>query len=616
MPDQDLQRLTFAIDGELAQDELYAAIEDIVVDSSMRMPSMCQITLNDDMSLKIIASDKFQIGALLEVMSGEDGSGETLFNGEVTAIEPDFEGGGRALLVIYAYDKSHRLHRGKHSRTFLAQTDKKIVEKMVAEADLTLNMVDTGVTHDFMLQNNQTNMEWILMRAEQLDYQFFVDVEEKLHFVPARQTRGSLPDLVWGDNLITFRPRLTTSNQVDKVILYGWDQLNKKEIKGEATPNGLDKPAKISKTGTEFAKSFGAATSVIVSEPVQDVNSANKRAEGMAHALQGEFAYAEGTCYGNDKMVVGGKVNIKLTKEALTKFSGQYKLSSVRHVYRVSTGQWKTHFAISGRRTDSLGALLNSTPSAESRNNGRIHGVVPALVTNFNDPKKVGRVKVKYPWLWNLSGSSPIEIESDWVRIATPSAGADRGFYYMPEVDDEVLVAFEHGDPNRPYIVGGLWNSKDKPPMPSDKVHDGSKITKRMIKSRSGHTILLDDTNGSEQIVIRDKSEKNEIVIDTKNNTITIKSEKDINLDAGGNINLKAKGAVNIESTSDTTIASKAAFKVEGKAGNEIKGARLNVDVQGPLNLKTSAIAEMKATVVKIDASALAEVKGGIIKLN
>lgn len=106
--------------------------------------------------------------------------------------------------------------------------------------------------------------------------------------------------------------------------------------------------------------------------------------------------------------------------------------------------------------------------------NVRFYGVTIAVVTNIKDPDGVGRIKVKFPW---LSG----EDESAWARVLTPMAGEDRGFYFLPEVDDEVLVAFEHGDIAFPYILGSLWNGKDKPPLKND---DG-KNNKRMIKSRS-----------------------------------------------------------------------------------------------------------------------------------
>ncbi len=113
-----------------------------------------------------------------------------------------------------------------------------------------------------------------------------------------------------------------------------------------------------------------------------------------------------------------------------------------------------------------------------------MNGVVIGIVTDVNDN---GKVKIKFPWL-------PEEPESDWIRIATAMAGNDRGTFFMPEKDDEVLVAFEHGNTEYPFVVGFLWNGKDKPPEKDKNI--------RRIKTKSGHTIEFNDNKGQEKIVI------------------------------------------------------------------------------------------------------------------
>jgi len=126
---------------------------------------------------------------------------------------------------------------------------------------------------------------------------------------------------------------------------------------------------------------------------------------------------------------------------------------------------------------------------------GRVHGVVVALVTNVDDPDARGRVKVAYPWLGD-------EVESPWARVVAAGAGADRGLVCRPEVDDAVLVCFEHGDPRRPFVLGGLWTGDDA--VPEERGTDADNDV-RLIKSRSGHTILLDDKDGEERVVVQDK---------------------------------------------------------------------------------------------------------------
>lgn len=197
----------------------------------------------------------------------------------------------------------------------------------------------------------------------------------------------------------------------------------------------------------------------------------------------------------------------------------------------------------------------------------RVAGVVIGIVTNNQDPDGLGRVKVKFPWLSDAD-------ESGWARVAAPMAGKGRGIYFLPEVDDEVLVAFEHGDVRFPYVVGSLWNGKDAPPAKND---DG-KNNIRVIQSRSGHVIRLTDEDGQEKIEIVDKSGKNSLVLDTAQNTLTLTTDKDIVLSAAqGTIKLDAQ-KVEIKSSADIKIEADAGMDVKASATMTIKGATVNIN--------------------------------------
>jgi uncharacterized protein involved in type VI secretion and phage assembly len=124
---------------------------------------------------------------------------------------------------------------------------------------------------------------------------------------------------------------------------------------------------------------------------------------------------------------------------------------------------------------------------------GRWYGVFPALVTDINDPDGQGRVKITLPWSPD-TGSSRYE---NWARLATMMGGNNRGSWFIPDVNDEVLVAFEGGDPRRPYMLGGLWNGSDAPPASMDSGNN-----KKVLRSRNGVKITLDDTNGSETLLL------------------------------------------------------------------------------------------------------------------
>ena len=208
----------------------------------------------------------------------------------------------------------------------------------------------------------------------------------------------------------------------------------------------------------------------------------------------------------------------------------------------------------------SLYSLLADTEKQEEKHK-KIQGVVIGVVTNNEDPDGMGRVKVKFPWLSE-------EDESNWARVASPMAGKERGIYFLPEVDDEVLVAFEHGDMRFPYIIGSLWNGTESPPVTND---DG-KNNVRIIKSRSGHVISLNDEDGKEKIEILDKSEANSIVIDTSENTITVTADKDITISApqgtitldGENVEIIASADIKVEAGGKVDVIASAAMKIEG----------------------------------------------------
>jgi phage baseplate assembly protein V len=205
--------------------------------------------------------------------------------------------------------------------------------------------------------------------------------------------------------------------------------------------------------------------------------------------------------------------------------------------------------------------------TAPDGTDGRFTGVAMAIVTNNKDPDGLGRVKVKLPWLDD-------RVESDWTRVVTAMAGKERGLYCLPEVDDEVLVAFEHGRPDSLYVLGGLWNGKDKPP---ESNADG-KNNVRALKSRSGHVIRLTDTQGGEKIEIIDKTGKNSIVISAKDNTVTITADADITVKStSGKLKLAGNG---VEITSQAAVKIEASQNMDLKAGPQlnIKGGTVNIN--------------------------------------
>jgi phage baseplate assembly protein V len=187
------------------------------------------------------------------------------------------------------------------------------------------------------------------------------------------------------------------------------------------------------------------------------------------------------------------------------------------------------------------------------------YSVAPATVTRNDDT--LGRVKVRFPWMEDRA-------ESDWLAIAGPGAGSERGFYYVPQVNDLVLVAFSFGQADKGYVIGSLWSSADKPPSGGDP-------NKRTLKSVSGHVITLDDTKDAERISIVDKSGENKITLDAKARTITIES--------GADLTITAKGNLALHSDKDLTISGKT-VTLEAQSKLAAKGREIALD--GPQGVK------------------------------
>ncbi len=212
--------------------------------------------------------------------------------------------------------------------------------------------------------------------------------------------------------------------------------------------------------------------------------------------------------------------------------------------------------------------------------NSQILGVVAALVTDNKDPEERGRIKIKFPWMGDEAGEA-------WARLVTLMSGNNRGIVFYPDVDDEVLVAFEHGDIDSPYIIGALWNGVDKPPEKNSEGENNIKL----IKTRSGHVIKLDDTDGSEKIEIIDKTEENKISIDSANNKISIVSAGDIEL-------LASDGKITIDATE---IEIKSSIKIKTQDLEIKPSGKAKIEASGQMDLKTSAVMNIKGSTVNIN---------------
>lgn len=542
-----LDQFKITVDGQTPSAALERSIIEVVIDDSLHLPDMFSIRVQDP-DLEWVDSDWFKIGAQVEIYASaasqgtRSGAEGQLIQGEITAISPNFSQTGEAMLVIQGYDRSHRLHRGKKSRSFIRVTDLEIVERIAREARLKVNSlaaIRSGISsngknpatvlHDYVFQDNRTDLEFLQLRAQRIGFQVFVK-DKTLYYGQMDSEQNSTVELEWGKNLRSFVPRMTTMNQVDEVEVRGWDPKTKGEIVSRAFKGSIGPKVGISQNGSDLTqKAFGIQTRmVIVDQPVASIDEANSIAQSMRDEISADFIKAEGVTFGDPRVAAGAIVDIGGVGN---RFGGSYFVTSSTHV--LNQEGYYTYFNISGRKPDTLSYLLQSDSGG-----GKKWHIVIGIVTNNRDPEGWGRVKVRFPWLAESE-------ESTWARMAMPMGGANKGMFFLPEINDEVLIGFEHGDINHPYVLGVLWNGKDKPPLANNEVvgRDG-KVNRQVLRSRSGHEIILDDTRGREKIIIRDQNQASEIVFDSRNNAMLINVKGNLSIEANGELLLKGRKVI------------------------------------------------------------------------
>jgi uncharacterized protein involved in type VI secretion and phage assembly len=250
-------------------------------------------------------------------------------------------------------------------------------------------------------------------------------------------------------------------------------------------------------------------------------------------------------------------VPVSNVEPALT---GNWVISTARHEF--GSGAYRTYLEFSGRQDRSLHGLVSgglSVPAARTS----IPGVVIAQVTKNDDPDKLGRVKVKYPWMDDKA-------ESFWARIARPAAGKDAGFLWIPDIDEEVVVGFEHGDLAYPLVLGSLWNGQAKmPALLMDSIENG-KVQIHGIVSPAGHKVMFHDKESDAGIVIVSADRKIEIMLDQSGKALSIYCDGDVKIKSTGDVEMKADGAMKLEAGKGLDI------KATGNM--TLKGAKVGIN--------------------------------------
>jgi phage protein D/phage baseplate assembly protein gpV len=576
----DVVKPKVEVAGTVLAPEIDALIEQIVVDDSHVLPDMFTLRFRDPEHI-VLDRAGLAIGAKVRIFAGPVGGSATtlLILGEVTALEAEIDETGTHL-IARGYDLLHRLQRGLNTRTFVDTTEGDIVRRVAQEAGLTIGEIeDTPGNLPFVSQANQTNLEFLRARAREVGFDLSMHGDQLYFQPPISSSTAPVPGslrtddplaLVFGANLNAFLPRITAAEQVGEVEVRGWDPDNQQAVvaSAKASTTSVDTG---SLTPASVAQTFGDAKYVVGDRPLRDSDSVQRVANSVAEQIGSAFAEADGIADGDPALRAGTPISIAGVGKP---FEGQYTITASRHV--IGAGGYRTHFTVSGRQERSLLGLasLGGTAGAGSAGGEPIYGVVVAIVTDCNDPTNSGRVKLKFPWLSD-------DYESDWARLVAPGAGADRGVAFVPEVTDEVLVAFERGDVRSPFVLGGLWSAKNAPPKASELLKGGS-VNERVLTSRLGHTIVLSDNDGADGISLLSKDGSYAVSVNAGAQTVELKAPScTIDMKADGSVTVQAM-QIEIKGTS---------ISIKADASLSLSGASVSISSQGPATISGTPLA-------------------------
>lgn len=529
---------------------------------------------DDTNEIKYSDGNVFEPGQPLELQLGYDSSLSTVFAGVIVALGAEFLPSRQPVLRVEARCKGSLLAGGRRSRVFEDSADGDAVSAIAGDYGLSAD-ADAGPQSPFLVQDDVADWDYLRGRAELLGLAFYVRGDSVVFHAP--QASGTpVATLTYGETLLELQVAQDLNGRSDAVTASAWD------------PDGLE-------AATSESSASDAAVPVDGRPALGDALSTAgwaKRDTRLAHpgspgpdeldaVARGEVdrqtlahVAGRGRCHGVPALRVDGLVELK---NVGSRFEGKHYLTGVRHT--LSQSSYLSEFQI--------GAPPRLAPGGTSSPAHAAGPLAIGTVDDIDDPNAWGRVKVRLPW---LDG----DISSVWARLALPAAGDKRGFFFIPEIGDEVVVGFLGGDARYPVVLGSLWNGPQAPPLTLDAqknairaivsraghsftFDDSDDAPKVQVKTNAGQTATLDDSSGSEKIELKDKT-GNSITMDSQGITLTAASGKDVAIKAsGGKVSIdalqldgKASGAAKIESS--------ATLDLQASATLGLKGALVNIN--------------------------------------
>ena len=547
-----------------------------VVDENVGLPDAATITFRDP-NHELLTETRITIGTRIRVSVAtlDKQAQESLFSGEVTALELDSDSTG-SFTVVRAMSLAHRLSRGRKVVAFRNMTLPAIVDKVLAGSGISRGRIhDPKIVYRQLSQANVSDWEFLQALAQEHGTTIRVNDKGRLDFVkPAAAATAPPPSttapqspfvLEYGRNLMSLRAVLTAEDQVDAVEVRGWNVDTKKAVvaRRALSPSATVRP------GFKPTNAFGKATVFVTDTPYGNDAEARAASRSLAESMSAGLGEIEAVVEGNPLLHADVPVTLGNAGPA---FSGRYTATAVTHTLDPDTG-YRTIVVVSASPDRSLAGLVTGA-NAPARAQ-RVAGLATGIVTDVRETggSQRGWVKLKFPWLDET-------YQTDWVR--TVQLGGQGGGVFSPDVDDEVLVGFEQGCLDRPYVLGGLYNGKDLPsPHSLPLVDRAGKVNRRSLVSRKGHRLELIDgiagppgirlASGDNRLEIRINDQRDQIDITvfgpggrTAMSSLSL-SPTGIRLDAGSG-NLTLSGAtVSINATARTEIDGGALASLRGR---------------------------------------------------
>jgi uncharacterized protein involved in type VI secretion and phage assembly len=572
--------------GSPLSDTVLQHLVSVRVQRSLRLPGRATLRFAD-VGYSVSSSGFFSIGKKVDVGVYQAGA---LMTGTVTGMSLQQQEGDHPDLVVVIDDSAHKLTRGSKIKTFLNMTFSDIVSQVASGAGMTAEVSSTSEVHPYVLQAD-SDLGFLDELASRTGYDWWVE-GTALQFKPP-STAGSVLTLELGKDLQEFS--VSASGLLPtKAQVVGWDNATQSSIVGQSG----SAPASVLPS-SDFVQPFLSNSSPLGDAPVV-TGSVTPLSQTEAATAGGAFrsqwaagaVEARGTSAVSDKLKPG--VAITITNAGPT--SGEYHVTEVDHRY--DRRGFRTQFIAGDRSRTGLADTLSGRRRAGSFN---IPSLVVGVVTNVDDPEKAGRVKLKYPAVSS-------EIEGPWARIVTLGAGNKRGMVFQPEVNDEVLVAFEGGDPRQPVVLGGLFSSKNV--LPEWGVKSGA-VQSRRITSRLGHVIELADGTepGTQHVLLQLSTTTHKIRLGADKLELEVASGKPISIKAGS-------ASFEIDASQNVTIKGN---KVTIEAQTELAltgNSKVGVTSQGQLAVQGSMVAVKGQGTTSVEASGPLTLKGAMVAIN